>query len=54
MRASKLLLAIVTLVTVSASVANATPVKSKQAATNTVQDDSNTRGNQQDRFRIAY
>jgi hypothetical protein len=54
MRTSKLLLAIVTLVTVTASVANAAPVKGKQAGTYTVQDDSNTRWNHQDRFRIAY
>jgi hypothetical protein len=54
MRTSKLLLAIFTLVTVTGSVANAAPVKSKQAGTYTVQNDSNTRWNQQDRFRIAY
>jgi hypothetical protein len=54
MCASKLLLAFVTLVTVIASVANAAPVKGKQAGTYTVQDNGDTRWNQQDRFRIAY
>ena len=54
MRTSKLLLAIVTLVTVTASVANAAPVKGKQAGTYTLQDNSNARGNQQDRFHIGY
>jgi hypothetical protein len=54
MRTSKLLLAIVTLVTVTASVANAAPVKGKQAGTHPVQDNNTTRGDHQDRFKVAY
>ena len=54
MRATKLLLAIVTVLAVTASVANAAPVKGKQAGTYTLQDNSNARGNQQDRFHIGY
>jgi hypothetical protein len=50
-RAINLLLAIVTLVTVTASAANAAPVKSKQAGTYTVQANSDTRWNQQDHKR---
>ena len=55
MRPNKLLLAaIITFLAVTASVANAAPVKGKQAGTYTVQDTSNTRWNQQDRFHISY
>ena len=54
MRATKLLLAIVTFLAVTASVANAAPVKGKQAGTYTLQDNSNARGNQQDRVHIGY
>jgi hypothetical protein len=52
MRPNKLLLAaIITFLAVTASVANAAPLKGK---TYTVQDTSNTRWNQQDRFHIGY
>ena len=51
MRPSKLLLAIVTVLAVTGSVANAAPVKGKQAGTYTVQD---TRGTHQDRFNVSY
>jgi hypothetical protein len=55
MRASKLLLAILTVLAVTASVTNATaPTKGKQAGTYPVQDKQNMRGDQQDRFRISY
>jgi hypothetical protein len=51
---SKLLLAIVTVLAVNASMANAAPVKGKQAGTYTVQDNSNTRWTHQERFNISY
>jgi hypothetical protein len=35
-------------------VANAAPVKGKQAGTYKLQDNNNTRWNQQDRFHIGY
>jgi len=54
MRETKLLLAIVTVLAVTAPVANAAPVKGKQAGTYTLQDNKNTRWNQQDRFHIGY
>ena len=54
MRTSKLVLAIVTILAVTASVANAAPVKGKQAGTYPVQDNNTTRGDHQDRFKIAY
>jgi hypothetical protein len=57
MRSSKLLLAIVTVLAVLAvnnSMANAAPVKSRQAGTYAVNDDSNTRWNHQDRFNVSY
>jgi hypothetical protein len=55
MRVSKLLLAILTVLAVTASVANAaTPVKGKQAGTYLTQDKQNMRGDQQDRFRTSY
>jgi hypothetical protein len=54
MHPNKLLLAIVTMLAVSGSIANAAPVKGKQAGTYTVQDNSNTRWNQQDRFNTSY
>ena len=51
MRPSKLLLAIVTVLAVTGSVANAAPVKGKQAGTYTVQD---TRWTHQDRLNVSY
>jgi len=55
MRATKLLLAIVTVVAVTASAANAAaPTKGKQVGTYPVQDKQNMRGDQQDRFRTSY
>ena len=54
MRPSKLLLAIVTVLAVTGSVANAAPVKGKKAGTYTVQDTSNTRWTHQDRFNVSY
>ena len=55
MRATKLLLAIVTVLAVTASAANAaTPTNGKQAGTYPVQDKQNMRGDQQDRFRTSY
>jgi len=55
MRATKLLLAIVTVLAVTASAANAAAsTKGKQAETYPVQDKQNMRGDQQDRFRTSY
>jgi hypothetical protein len=54
MRPSKLLLAIVAVLAVTSSMANAAPVKSRQAGMYTVQDNSNTRWNHQDRFNTSY
>ena len=55
MRTTKLLVAIVTVLAVTASVANAAaPTKGKQVGTYSVQDKQNMRGDQQDRFRTSY
>jgi hypothetical protein len=55
MRTTKLLLAIVTLLAVTASAGNAAaPTKGKQVGTYPVQDKQNIRGDQQDRFRTSY
>jgi hypothetical protein len=45
---------LVTVLAVNTSMANAAPVKGKQANMYTVQDNSNTRWNQQDRFNTSY
>jgi len=54
MRPSKLLLAIVTVLAVTGSVANAAPVKGKQARTYTVQDNNDTHSTHQNRFNVSY
>jgi hypothetical protein len=54
MQPSKLLLAIVTVLAVNTSMANAAPSKGKQAGTYIAQDNNNTRSNQQDRFNTSY
>jgi hypothetical protein len=45
---------IVSVLAVTASVANAAPMKGKQAGGYTLPDNGNTRLNQQDRFHISY
>jgi hypothetical protein len=55
MRATKLLLAIVTVLAVTAPAANAAAsAKGKQVGTYLAQDKQNMRGDQQDRFRTSY